>query len=457
MTVSRLRANNPHPPKAPFSRRKRVFSVALSILWGTLVGSAVALFAYRSACAPPKPKETERLRYALDKRGTARAHREAALEAMGRGDYELALEKLNAALKLPNPPADIRQLMSIAKNLLDQERRARPLKRPMKNTARRRSDPPATDPRPGSPKSRPAVVQVRTNPPRLLVEVDGRIRDVSPARIEVEPGRHIVTVVRDHRRLLRRKVFLKPGKTAYIDADLTHKIRRATKSSAPRVSAAPKKPRAPRPASARPVSRHGLAMTRRSDLPPPAEALPRQPLAGRGAVDRASADPFDGGLDRVLDGGRDVPDAARPRRVRSPLVKRADAPSGPRPGARPTTGPAGRSVLPPEGPAAERPPQPRGKIPTSAVREVIERQGRRMSSCYKAQLQNQLGLAAGRVIIKLLVAPDGSVKDGRIHTSTLKNSMVTRCIQKGIRELKFPAPEGGLAEVTFAMSFGSER
>ena len=500
--MSRLRVNDPHPSRVPFLRRKRVFAVAISVLLGTLVGTAAALFVYRSTSAPPQREETERpVRYALDEGGTARALRQVALEAMERGDYELALEKLNAALKRPQPPADIHQLMSIAKNLLEQKRRALPLRRAMKKAAQGRSGPPArpTDPRPGSPKSRPGVIQVRTNPPRLVVEVNGRVRDVSPARIEVEPGRHVVTVVRDNRRLLRRKVFLKPGKTAYIDADLTDKIRPAATSSPRRASvAAPKTSRAARQASGRTVSRDGPAMTRRPAPRPPAEAVPSRPPAGGGAVDRASSDPPsdppDGGLDRGLDGGLDPPDAARPRKG-PPLDKGADALSeprpgsrkttesaggsalpgprpgsrkttgsaggsalpGPRPGSRKTTESAGRSTLPPPAPVAERPSKPRGKIPTAAVREVIERQGRRISSCYNAQLQNQLGLAAGRVVIKLLVAADGSVKDGRIHKSTLKNSMVVRCIQKGIRELKFPAPKGGAAEVTFAMTFGNGR
>lgn len=467
--MNHLRVNNPYPRRVPWLHRWRPFGISVGISLGTIVGSAVAYFLYWSTHAPARPAQRERsVQPGYNEDPVARARRLVALEAMERGDYELAHEQLTLAVELPEPPADLLALLAVTENLLQKKRQARPPSRPATNPVPVRSPRAASiQPLPSPKEPEPAFIQVRTIPSSLVIKVDGSVRDLSPARIEVEPGRHVVAVVRDDERLLRRNVVLKPGKVAYINADLTEKLRPPPPAKPPPASKpVPAKSRFSRPASVSKVPSLEAMAARQlpvQRLPVPDEAVLSRRLADRSTIDRTPAvlrrrpnDSLDRAPNRELDDKVErrypEPRALAPSRPLPTPLPTPRPKSGPSP--EPETGTIERPVPLPKAPKPKRRAKPSGRIPAAAVREVIERQGRRISSCYNAQLRNHLGVVAGKVVIKLLVAPDGSVIDGRIHRSTLNSSMVGRCIQKGIRELKFPAPRGGAAEVTFAMRFG---
>lgn len=113
----------------------------------------------------------------------------------------------------------------------------------------------------------------------------------------------------------------------------------------------------------------------------------------------------------------------------------------------------GSKESPPEpgGDAADADPRDRklsGTLPLEVVRRVVARQGKGIRACYTSEAQGQ---TAGQVVVSLVVAPHGEVREGRIESSTLSNQSVERCIEREIRKLKFPAPEGGAANLTFAL------
>lgn len=57
----------------------------------------------------------------------------------------------------------------------------------------------------------PGVLLVTTNPTKLLIEVDGKARDLSPARIEVTPGAHSVRIIDGERAVYSKEIDLDAG------------------------------------------------------------------------------------------------------------------------------------------------------------------------------------------------------------------------------------------------------
>jgi len=92
-----------------------------------------------------------------------------------------------------------------------------------------------------------------------------------------------------------------------------------------------------------------------------------------------------------------------------------------------------------------------------ALREVLLRHVPAIQYCYERELRRNPELR-GKVVVRITVAPDGSVKNAVIVSSTLENERVERCIISRILLWKdFPPIDPSEGDVTFRQvyTFGS--
>ncbi|MEM7674957.1 MAG: hypothetical protein AAF449_03035, partial [Myxococcota bacterium] len=136
--------------------------------------------------------------------------RENGVKALRAGEYALAIASFETALKLDADVPDVAVLLDVARRLRDadavdtapaavsppplppreSERPQRPERRPQRSSRSRTTKPPPPKP----PKL--ASLLVVTTPERILIELDGRTVELSPARLELEPGKHRVRLRR---------------------------------------------------------------------------------------------------------------------------------------------------------------------------------------------------------------------------------------------------------------------
>ncbi|MBL8910707.1 MAG: TonB family protein [Archangium sp.] len=51
--------------------------------------------------------------------------------------------------------------------------------------------------------------------------------------------------------------------------------------------------------------------------------------------------------------------------------------------------------------------------------------------------------ASGKVVVKFVISPTGTVSVASVNTSTTKNQSLDECVIRAVRQLKFPPPKGG--------------
>lgn len=222
-------------------RRTTVRTVALAIILGNLIAFA----AYR-ATRPERgrvgdPGELAAAGAAVPggDSAVARAHRVAGLAALEAGDYATAISEFSLALRLGGTSSDAAELLRIAKELQDkrasprtvklppepEETRPKPASKPAPSRAKRpaparavaRAEPPSP-PAPG-------LLLVTSTPSGVLIEVDGKRVDFTPARIRVEPGPHTVALVQGDQRLYERRVEVQEDGVSSVDVDVSEKLR----------------------------------------------------------------------------------------------------------------------------------------------------------------------------------------------------------------------------------------
>jgi len=84
----------------------------------------------------------------------------------------------------------------------------------------------------------------------------------------------------------------------------------------------------------------------------------------------------------------------------------------------------------------------RGKLDKSVIRRVVTRNTRSVKLCYERGLAKNPKLA-GKVTMKFIVGPTGSVDSAVVADSTLGNSDVESCIAEQVKTWIFPEPQGG--------------
>lgn len=367
------------PPETKPSARRGARVALLIALAGLLVGGLVFLgsrFVVPPEMAPPVAAEVEP---PPAKDALSRAHRAAGMRALESANYPLAVSEFQAALAAPHPSHDLDRLLSIAQTL-----RAR-AEAPLAEA------PPSEPEAPAPPEVEEAptgLLLVTTDPPGLLIYIDGAVKDMSPARLELSPGRHRLTIRRGKRRLVDQRVFVKKEAVVPVDLDLAEQVAALE---------APPPPREERPSESEPAGSSAEA--------------PTPPIAS------ADLEPEDA-----------VPPA--PEAAATNLARGAETPSPARDETPPTEPIAAAPAIPPPAP------EPPRAVPSKAVRQTMGTSSKEFRECYYRQLLRDEG-ARGSVLLTMMVQPDGRVSSVSMK-SAFASSRMKRCLRREIQRLRFP-------------------
>lgn len=84
----------------------------------------------------------------------------------------------------------------------------------------------------------------------------------------------------------------------------------------------------------------------------------------------------------------------------------------------------------------------RGSLSKEAIRQVIQSHLDEVQECYRIGLLDRPELD-GRVAVKFIISPDGTVQMAAVAMSTLDSAPVEECIVRAVRTWTFPLPDGG--------------
>ncbi|NOJ80276.1 PEGA domain-containing protein [Myxococcus xanthus] len=287
------------------------------IILGTLAANAVAYRVVRSrrdsapeatpgaiTHTPPTPPPTvpEEPPKEDPNEGLARARRAAGLAALEDRDYDAAVSDFTEALRLrKDDQGDLVELLRIAAELRTREQarqqgeqaraqreptpapaRSVQRTRPARGTARAQPRQESTS----ADEARGGLLLVTSTPPGLMVRVDGKPMDLTPARLPLRAGTYRVALAQGERTLAEETVALGEDDVRSLNRDLTAEL-----APAPRPTAnAPASVEAPPPAAA-PAATSPAATAARADSPPTAEpsvATAAPTATGKGRLDVTS-------------------------------------------------------------------------------------------------------------------------------------------------------------------------
>lgn len=83
-----------------------------------------------------------------------------------------------------------------------------------------------------------------------------------------------------------------------------------------------------------------------------------------------------------------------------------------------------------------------GALDMDIVRRVITEHRREIVACYETELQ-KLPELQGRIEVEFVIGPDGAVGGTKLKASTLSNATVESCVQRRVKQWRFPEPKGG--------------
>ena len=382
---------------------QRTHQIWAGIMIGVAAGTAVGVGGYSWLAGDGSAEASDDVATPLAPERASHAFRLAGLDALERGDHDAAIREFSAGLRAPDPAPDLPRLLSLAHSMRErdvarqeQEASARAF---AEASAR---EPPAREPEPMV--AQPTLLLVTSRPASLAVEVNGKVRDMTPARIDVGPGRHKVVVRRGADRLAARTIRLKSGEVSRLDLDLTEAI------AALDVPAADKEE----------AVNDAYGQDDETARPGPAE----------------TSTPLAEGEDR---------DALAPRSDEPDRALLAMA-AGSRSGTEPST--AQETPRPPTEPPAK------SKSFTGFSAEDVRRASARVQPqfqiCYHRHLDSGPELE-GRIVMRTQVDADGAVMRARVLKSTIENAKLERCLSRAARRMRFPRPATGPTAVTFSI------
>ncbi|XXF77951.1 PEGA domain-containing protein [Myxococcaceae bacterium GXIMD 01537] len=231
--------------------------------------------------------------------GLARARRAAGLAALEDRDYDKAISEFTEALSLRKDKGDLVELMRIASDLRTREQArakeetakhaqapaapARPAARPKPTRLAARTQP-REEPQTPAEEARGGLLLVTSTPPGLVVLVDGKAMDLTPARMPLRAGTYRVALAQGERRLIEETVEVGEDTVRSLNRDLTAELAppptpaRAAPAPPPAVAAA-----APAPTTV-PASAEATPRSESQVVP----AVARAAVAGKGSLDITS-------------------------------------------------------------------------------------------------------------------------------------------------------------------------
>lgn len=94
-----------------------------------------------------------------------------------------------------------------------------------------------------------------------------------------------------------------------------------------------------------------------------------------------------------------------------------------------------------------------GSLDKELIRQVIKKNVTQVRFCYEQQLI-ELPTLSGKVAVKFVIAPDGSVSSAQAVENTSGNLAFQNCIAARVRTWRFPKPKGnGSVIVTYPFVF----
>ncbi len=96
-----------------------------------------------------------------------------------------------------------------------------------------------------------------------------------------------------------------------------------------------------------------------------------------------------------------------------------------------------------------------GAVDRSAIEKEIKKHLAQIRYCYQKELNKNPALY-GKIVIKFVIAKDGSVSSAKVNTTTMNNPIVENCICQRFMRFQFPEPRGGgIAIVSYPFVFKS--
>ena len=83
-----------------------------------------------------------------------------------------------------------------------------------------------------------------------------------------------------------------------------------------------------------------------------------------------------------------------------------------------------------------------GALDRSLIDEVIKRHMNQIRYCYQRELTRTHNLQ-GKIVIKFVIARDGSVSSASVKNTTMSNAAVEQCVVSRFMRMQFPSPKGG--------------
>jgi hypothetical protein len=109
-------------------------------------------------------------------------------------------------------------------------------------------------------------------------------------------------------------------------------------------------------------------------------------------------------------------------------------------------------------PGVARPGSPRilGALDKSIIDRIVKQNLPQIRYCYQQELNKNPKLF-GKLVVKFVIAKDGSVSSASTKASTLKNPIVEQCVNSRFRRMRFPKPKGGgIVIVSYPFVFNSQ-
>jgi len=92
-----------------------------------------------------------------------------------------------------------------------------------------------------------------------------------------------------------------------------------------------------------------------------------------------------------------------------------------------------------------------GRLPAEVIQRIVRQNFGRFRLCYEAGLRGNPGLT-GRIATRFVIGRDGAVNQSSDAGSDLPDQNVVACVVRSFNALSFPAPEGGIATVTYPIT-----
>jgi len=93
-----------------------------------------------------------------------------------------------------------------------------------------------------------------------------------------------------------------------------------------------------------------------------------------------------------------------------------------------------------------------GRLPAEVIQRIVRQNFGRFRLCYESGLRANPGLT-GRVSTRFVIGRDGAVSQSSDSGSDLPDQAVVACVVRSFHALSFPMPDGGVATVTYPITF----